>query len=167
MSLWPCRTRPPAPLAQPSPPLDSTIQTVQASECPSFVCRGRRTVEQPAEKQQAELGAICGFQGLPPAPPAGGLALCSSSQLLLCAFKWWLPRNVGRDPRGLSCREPAQVLHPRRPAWLSSSPSLLSASHFLGGQHPLHQNGLLLSLTPWPTPCWVPPPLLLWLSCPS
>lgn len=58
-------------------PLDSTIQTERESECTSFVCRGRRTVEQRKKNKLSLALSAVSWGSLLPSSKGGPAALFS------------------------------------------------------------------------------------------
>lgn len=89
-------------------PVCRTIQTRRESERTSFVCRGRRTVEQ--RKKQAELSAISCFLGLAPSFLRGGsgrfvlVPSCTSAPLSSGLRR--PRRNAALGPQGTWLRAP-------------------------------------------------------------
>ena len=65
------------PLYHRADPLDSTIQTERESECTSFVCRGRRTVEQRKKNKLSLALSAVSWGSLLPSPKGGPAALFS------------------------------------------------------------------------------------------
>lgn len=122
------------------------------SERTSFVCRGRRTVEQ--RKKQAELSAISCFLGLAPSFLRGGsgrfvlVPSCTSAPLSSGLRR--PQRNVALGPQGTWLRAPPDTAPSSQPG--CSCPCYVSlflpATSWLGaqgGEPP--QRGFLFSLT--------------------
>lgn len=124
------------------------IQTRRESERTSFVCRGRRTVEQ--RKKQAELSAISCFLGLALSFLRGGsgrfvlVPSCTSAPLSSGLRR--PRRNAAFGPQGTWLRAPPQAPNPGAPV-LARYRSFCQPLLGLWGRGEPPQRGFLFSLT--------------------